>query len=135
MRTHSLHPLATAGEGLLAAEVKDQAEQRRLAPLERRRVRLWFKLGIQLHRGHKSFSPFSHWPPPAPASPQSRRCGAPSGEKQAVIQRNTAHLPGWMQTEKRSRKGWGRRSAAGAAHTQPVSNFNVVKEARGKGVW
>lgn len=94
MRTHSLHPLATAGEGLLAAEVKDQAEQRRLAPLERRRVRLWFKLGIQLHRGHKSFSPFSHWPPPAPASPQSRRCGAPSGEKQAVIQRNTAHLPG-----------------------------------------
>lgn len=51
VRAHSLHPLATAGEALLAGEVEDQAEQRRLAPLERRRVRVVVRAGDSAPQG------------------------------------------------------------------------------------
>lgn len=130
MRTHSLHPLATAGEGLLAGEVKDQAEQRRLAPLERRRVRLWFKLVSQLHGATRASHHFltglhQHLLPRRVDDVELLQ------GRSKLLSRGTRHtylaLSLRMQVAKRSRKGWERRIAARTAHTQPLSSFNVVK--------
>lgn len=102
MSTNSLHPGAAVGKRLFTGQVKNQAHQRQLAPLQKASKGFTWNtryptsnVSCKWKNSREAFWPFFRRTPLTAASLQSQSCRAPGGERHAVIQGDLEKLHGF----------------------------------------